>query len=266
MPLETRKGVFYYEYITDFSKLQKTCLPPKERFYSSLTDSHISDADYEHAKTVWEKFGCRTLGEYCDLYLRCNVLLLCDVFQNFRSVCLREYSLDPAHYVSAPGLSFDAMFLKTGVDLELLTDIDMILFTESSIRGGLTTCVKKHAVANNPYVPDSFNEHLPRNYIIYSDSNNLYGAAMSRPLPYSKFQWVDENQTENILSNILSHPDDDSTGFMFEVDIEYPAYLHDAHNDLPFLPLNEKPPGLKCKKLLASLNSKKKYIVHYTFC
>ena len=92
----------------------------KRSFYSKLNDENITDEEYEHAQAVWEAFGCETLGDYHDLYVETDVTLLADVFENFRSLCEEQYGLDPAHYYTSPGLSWDALLKKTGVELELL--------------------------------------------------------------------------------------------------------------------------------------------------
>ena len=157
-------------------------LPEKEKFYSSLSGKGITDEEYAHAHEVWSKFGCWTMGEYHDLYVSTDVLLLADVFENFRKVCQEKYGLDPAHYSSAPGLSWDALLKKTGVELELLTDLDMHLFIERGMRGGIPMVGKRYAKANNPLV-EGYNPEEPTNYITYLDANNLYGWAMSLPLP-----------------------------------------------------------------------------------
>ena len=157
-------------------------LPPKEAFYSKLSDEHISDGDYGHAQKVWETFGCRSLGDYHDLYLRTDVLLLTDVFETFRKTCLQQYGLDPAHYYTSPGLSWDALLKKTGVELELLTDYDQHLFTEKGMWGGISMVSKRYAKANNPMV-EGYDSSKPKSHILYLDANNLYGWAMSQPLP-----------------------------------------------------------------------------------
>ena len=115
-----KKGVYPYEYMDSFEKFGETKLPEKEKFYSSLSGKGITDEEYERAKQVWETFGCRNLGDYHNLYVATDTLLLADVFENFRKVCMDKYGLDPAHYYSAPGLSWDALLKKTGVELELL--------------------------------------------------------------------------------------------------------------------------------------------------
>jgi len=130
MPLATRKGVYPYEYTDSWGKLKETRLPEKEDFYSTLTEEHIKEEDYIHAKEVWKHFGCTTLGEYSDLYLKIDVLLLADVFENFRDLCLSTYQLDPAFYYTSPGFSFDCMLKYTSMKLELLSDYDMLLMIE----------------------------------------------------------------------------------------------------------------------------------------
>jgi len=145
--LLTRKGVFPYEYIDCVDKLQDTCLPPRESFYSSLTSDTVSESDYAHAANVWQRFSVRTLGEYSDLYLKTDVLLLADIFENFRDKCIESYGLDPAHYYTLPGFTWDAMLKHTRVNFELLTDIDKVMFIERGIRGGLSQC--SHAVVRS---------------------------------------------------------------------------------------------------------------------
>jgi len=143
---------------------------------------------YLYEQEVWATFGCQTMGDYHDLYVATDVVLLADVFKNFRKVCQGKYGLDPAHYYSAPGLSWDALLKKTGVELELLTDLDMHLFIERGMRGGILMVGKRHAKANNPLV-EGYNQAEPTNYITYLDTNNLYGWAKSLPLPKSGFHW-----------------------------------------------------------------------------
>ena len=147
-----RKGVYPNEYMDTWDRFTKPKLPPKEVFYSKLSDAHISDEDYTHAQKVWETFGCKTLGDYSDLYCRTDVLLLADVFETFRRTFQKQYGLDPAQYYTSPGLSWDALLKKTGVELELLTDYDQHLFIEKGLRGGISMASKHHARANNPLV------------------------------------------------------------------------------------------------------------------
>ena len=147
--LITRKGVFPYEYMDSFERFEETQLPPKENFYSSLTDESISDSDYQHAQEVWATFNCKKLKDYHDVYLGSDVLLLADVFENFRRTALSTYKLDPAHYLTLPGYSWDALLKSTEVSLELLTDPDMYLFIEKGLRGGISMVSHRHVQANN---------------------------------------------------------------------------------------------------------------------
>ena len=130
------KGVFPYEYMDSPNRFAETRLPAKDKFFSRLTEEGITDDEYAHAQEVFRKMGCRNLKEYHDYYLQLDVLLLADVFEEFRKLALRIYGLDPAHFYTLPGLSWDACLKKTSVDLELLTDEAMYLFFENNIRGG----------------------------------------------------------------------------------------------------------------------------------
>ncbi|KAL6429482.1 hypothetical protein ACFW04_008266 [Cataglyphis niger] len=256
--LITRKGVFPYEYVDDIGKLRETRLPPREAFHSSLTGDTVSDSDYERAIRVWERFRIETLGEYSDLYLKTDVLLLADVFENFRDACMRSYGLDPAHYYTLPGYTWDAMLKYTGVRFELLTDIDMVMFVERGIRGGLSQCSDRYARANNKYA-QSYNPSEPSSYLMYFDVNNLYGWAMCQSLPYEDFRWV-----ENVTSiDLMSVMPDSPIGYIVEVDLAYPPGLHDSHADFPFCPTRDKPPGKRRDKLLATLRDKRRYVTHY---
>ena len=127
----------------DWNRFKETALPPKEAFYSKLNMSGVSDQDYEHAGRVWSEFGINNLGEYHDLYLCTDIILLANVFKAFRKVCLDNYGLDPAHFYTAPGLAWKACLKKTKIRLELLLDPDMLLMFERGIRGGITQYVHR---------------------------------------------------------------------------------------------------------------------------
>ena len=251
LSLVKRKGVYPYEYMDSLERFKENKLPPKEAFYSRLTGEGISDEDYEHAKKVWKVFGMKTLQDYHNLYNVTDVLLLADVFENFRNVCMENYKLDPAHYFTAPGLAWDVCLKITDVELELLSDIDMLLMIEKGIRGGVSMISNRHAKANNKYMGESFNEKDPSKYIVYLDANNLYGWAMSKPLPTHGFERmkVDELETWELYPCIL------------EVDLECPKNLHDLHNDYP--PAPEQIMVNKVSKLIPNLGDKKKYVLHY---
>ena len=149
-----RKGVYPYEYIDEWDKFNEKVLPGKESFYSNLTLENISEIHYAHANNVFKKFNINNLGEYHDLYVRSDTLLLADIFENFRQSCLENYELDPAHFVSLPGLAWQACLKKTNVELELLTDYDMLLMVGEGIRGGICHAVDRYAHANNYYMKD----------------------------------------------------------------------------------------------------------------
>ena len=173
--LLTRKGVYPYEYVNSWDQFNETQLPPIDVFYSNLNMSSISDDDYQHAQKVWEEFRICNLGDYHDLYLRTDVVLLANVYEAFRDTCLRHYSLDPGHFYTSPGLAWKACLKCTGIKLELLTDPDMLLMLEWGIRGGITQAVRKYASANNKYMGDRFDPKSESSYLQYLDESNLYG-------------------------------------------------------------------------------------------
>lgn len=250
-----RKGIYPYEQMQSFHSLTLTTLPPKEGFYNSISDSYVSDEDYKHAKDVWQHFKCKNMGDYSNLYLKTDVLLLTDVFENFRNVCINTYYLDPCHYYTAPGLSWDAMMKLTKVELELLSDFEIISFLKSGIRGGISQCSNRYAKANNQFMED-YNKEQPDSYLIYLDANNLYGWAMSQYLPINSFEWVDVNTKFDV-------PDDSDYGYILEVDLEYPEVLHDTHSDLPLCPERICTGQSIQPKLVTNLNDKTKYVIHY---
>ena len=262
--LLTRKGVYPYDYVSSLDKLSETQLPPKEEFYSRLNDEDISDEDYQHAINVWNTFGCKTIRDYHDLYLKSDVLLLADVFENFRKTCLHHYKLDPAHYYSSPGLAWDACLKTTGQNLELLSDYDMLMMFERGIRGGITHISKRYAEANNKYMKD-YDSSKESSYIQYLDANNLYGWAMSQNLPTHGFKWM-RNITMEKVDEILekanhSMSNHGKKGYIFEVDLEYPEHLWDSHNDYPLAPESVKVNGVE--KLICHFKPRKNYVAHY---
>ena len=168
-----KKGVYPYEYMESTDKFNDTSLPSQEKFYSKLHFKNISDEEYKHAKKVWDHFKFINIGEYHDLYVQADTAQLSDVFENFRFLCLKEYQLDPAYFVSTPSLALEAMLKTTNAKIELFTDIDMVFMTEKSTRGGLTQAIEKHAAANNKYLPN-FDKSKDSTFLQYLDANNLY--------------------------------------------------------------------------------------------
>ena len=249
--LLSRKGIYPYDYMNSIKKFSEETLPTTEKLFSKLNDCGISDEDFDHAQRIWKEFGIKDLGEYHDLYLKSDVLLLADVFEEFRNVCLENYSLDPAWYYTSPGLSWDALLKHSGVKLELLTDPDMLLMFEKGIRGGISMIPNRFGKANDKYMGDTFDPSQPSKFITYLDANNLYGWAMMKPLPVGDFKWMEEKELENWKD----------TPCILEVDLEYPKDLHDLHNDYPLAPERLKIGGVE--KLIPNLWDKEKYIVHH---
>ena len=254
----TKKGVYPYDYVKDLSILLETQLPPKEAFYSKLNDENISDEQYGHAKKVWDTFNCKTIRDYHDLYLKTDVLLLADVFEKFRKTCMEHYQLDPAHFFTSPGLAWEACLRETGQELQLLTDYDMLLFFERGIRGGMTHISKRYAEANNHYMTN-YDSSKPETYIQYLDANNLYGWGMTQPLPTHGFKWVKNITKEKVIK--LLEKSNDSKGYIFDVDLEYPKNLWKLHNDYPLAPEPIIVDGVE--KLISNFRPKKEYVVHY---
>ena len=272
--LLTRKGVYPYDYVSSNEKLSETQLPPKGEFYSKLNDEDITDDDYQHVINVWNTFKCKTIRDYHDLYLKSDVLLLSDVFENFRKTCLKHYNLDPAHYYTSPGLAWDACLKETGQELQLLHDYDMLMMFEKGIRGGISHISKRYAEANNKYMKD-YDPDEPSTYIQYLDANNLYGWAISQSLPTHGFKWM-KNLTIDTLMSILDKANCSMTdpkeqggfggrhsprGYIFEVDLEYPPDLWTAHNDYPLAP--EKMIVNGVEKLICHFKPRKNDVVHY---
>ena len=241
--------------MTNWDKFKETKLPPREAFYSKLNMAGVREEDYEHARRVWKEFGLKDFGEYHDLYLKTDAILLANVFEEFRKVCLKNYGLNPAHFYTAPGLAWKACLKKTRIRLELLLDPDMILMFERGIRGGITQSVNRWAKANNPYMGSEFDPDEKTNYLRYLDANNLYGWAMSQALPTRGFGWVDIKPDK--ISKLAKRK---SKGYLLEVNVRYPKELHNSHNDLPFMCERMKINGVE--KLIPNLYDKKRYVIH----
>ena len=185
--------------------------------------------------------------------------MLADVFENFRNACLNNYELDPTHFVSIPGLAWQACSKKTNVELELITDYDMLLMIEDDgIRGGICHAIQRYAKANNKYMKD-YNKDEESSYIKYLDANNLYGMAMTEKLPVKAFKWMDDISMIN-EDFVKSYNKNSGKGYILKVDVDYPCELQNLHSDLPFLP--ERMVVNKTKKLICNLQDKKDYVVH----
>ena len=248
-----RKSVYLYEFMDSWERFNETSLPDKEAFYSNLNMEDITDVDYKYAKRVFKNLSNKNLGDYHDLYVQSDILLLADVFENFRNMCNKTYELDPAHFLSPPGLAWQACLKKTEVELELITDPDMLLMVEKGIRGGICHAILRYAKAKNKYMKD-YNKDEEESFLQYNDANNLYGFAISELLPDDGFEWMEDLSKlyEEFMKN---HDENSDKGYILEVDVEYPKNLHDLHSDLPFLP--ERMKIYKCKMLVCNLYDKK---------
>jgi len=269
------KGVFPYSYFTDRSKFDETCLPPIKKFYTSLHDEPLSTDDYERAQSVWHINKMQTLKDCRDYYLTSDVLLLSDVFQHFRRDVLQKHGLDCLYYPTLPSLARSMALKHTQVELDLISDHEMYLMIENSIRGGISTISNRYSKANSPLLED-FDSAKPTTYITYLDANNLYGSAQSEPLPVGDFKFLTPDEISNL--DLATIPEDSPTGYIIVCDLDYPPHLHDTYSDYPLAPehltissemlspfaRNLAGEGWSpMKKLIPNLYNKTNYVVHY---
>ena len=174
-----QKDDYPYDYMNSFEKFNEEKLPARKYFYSStkdeklgddnkISDGHISVKDYLTCEKIWDKFEMKNMGDYHDHYLKKDVLLLADVFEKFIDTCLKYYGLDPCHYFSSPGLSWDAMLKMTVVKLEKISDIGKYLFIEKGLSGGISYIAKRYAKGNSKYMKD-YDPKKPSTFISYLD-------------------------------------------------------------------------------------------------
>lgn len=254
------KGIYPYEHFDNFGRFKETEIPHYTSFVSTLDKCSIEGIDYdatpsaekaveeaklarEKAVTVFSEFKCKTLGDYSDLYLKTDTLILADIFEAFRTTCLREYKLDPVNYYTLPGYSWDCCLKKSEVKLEPFVEgqYDMLLFTEKCIRGGISMIPNRYGKAHNRYTEEKIelNKKEEEKYLVYLDANALYSGAMCQYLPYGGYKWVTgEDKMNKMLKDIkLGKMHETSPiGCMLEVDLEYPDELHNLHNDYPCAP------------------------------
>lgn len=286
-----QKGEFPYEYFNHPSVFKETSLPSIQHWYNTLRDEPLSDTDYQKAQNVWSAMNCSTFQQYHDLYLIIDVLLLADIFENFRDLCYSQYRVDPANYISLPGLCMDASFIFAGsrqngsdhipfsIDLFDENQHDMYLFIEDSIRGGVSMTPGRYAKANHKYL-DTWDPTLLSKYILYLDANNLYGYAMNQSLPFADYSWMSDIQIASF--NFMSISRDSPTGYILEVDGYFPHETHDYLRDFPPAPLKQRvtedmispfsvqmntryhhPHDNKTEKLLCTLEDRKYYKCYY---
>ena len=281
MDILCQKGYYPYEWVDDIDKLNHIGLPEIADFYTSLKREHMKTEEYQHAQHVYKTMKCKSFGDYHYLYLKCDVLLLADVFENFRDLSLEYYKLDPAHYLTLPSLAWDALLLKTNIQLDLITDLKIADIIERQKRGGLCFVgSKRHVEANNKYMP-TFDSNKPSSYLMYWDANALYAAAMCKYLPYKNLAFV----TGMTLDRILAAPANCKYGYIVECDLYIPKKLHKSLKEYPPAPEtmtpniewfseyqktlgensgiinNNKYSG--SDKLIPHLFEKKNYVLHY---
>ena len=204
-----------------------------------MNNEGITVEDYAHVQKVWDIFEIINLGEYHDLYVQSDTLLLADVFENFRDKCIDVHELDPSHFLPALGLAWKACLKKTEVELELLTDNDMLLMVEGGIiRDRISQAVYRYAKDNNTYM-NNYDKSIDSSYLMYLNANNLYGWAMSQELPVNRFKCLDDlsKLNESLMKNYNENNDE---GYILEVDVEYTRQLFNLHKYFPFLPKREK--------------------------
>ena len=232
----------------------------------------IDAKDYQRAIEIYHLFSCTAFGEYHDIYLTLDVYLLGDIFEKFRNTCTSVYELDPVHFFSAPNLSWEVMLISTKVEIELLSDIDMLLFCENAFRGGINEIgALRTFSANNKYM-QNYKANEESVFGAFFDVPSLYAGTMEQPLPLGDYVW----RSDRTLNDFSADPLGDIE-YMVEIDLHYPSYLHSSHNDLPLAPqkLQINPDwlssyalsfGLKrssTAKLVETLFDKLNYVCHF---
>lgn len=273
------KGIFPYSHLTDEAVLQEPCLPDISSFRNDITGLDISRDDYSLAQLVWKEFNCKTFKDYLEVYLLGDVLLLADVYENFRTNCLTDYSLDACHYFSSPHFTYDAFLRHSGMQLDLFTDLNQYLFITRGVRGGQSMVVKRYARANNKYMK-GYDPSCESSFILYLDANNLYGWAMQQPMPFRNFRFMSDDQLT--LDFLMGLPEDGPVGCIVECTLTYPASLHADHADYPLAPVKMRIPyaslspvaklicdkhklkrTTRAEKLLATFHTRANYVLHY---
>jgi hypothetical protein len=211
-----QKGVFPYDWYDEPSKVEFSQLPSQDNFANKLNDSKCKDVDYKRASLVWEKTGCKTFQDYLNIYLKQDVLLLADVFENFRNMCMEYHGIDPAHCYTLPSVSWEAMLFshfrkQNQVKIECFKNgyannqQDMFNMVQRGMRGGISVISHRYAKANNPYMKE-YDKSKPSSYIVYLDANGLYGWAMTQYLPCNSFEWDMSIKTEYDSTNEIVNP------------------------------------------------------------
>lgn len=280
LELLTRKGKFPFDYVDSVTKLADPHLPKPEAFYDRLKQKNISEEDYVHCQQVYRKFRCRNLNDYMLVYLQTDVLLLSNVFEAYRRLSLEKWKMDPVKFFSASHFTFQCMLRYTGVEIEIMQDMEMVNMIKQSIRGGLSLVSKRYIEANDPLMK-KFDSSKDRVEIAYIDCCNLYGYALKQCLPHKNFRWLTSDEIGAF--DVRNVADDAKTGYILECDFEFPETVHDSLKD--FVPLVEKmqvtpadwspymkdifaqkckPPKAEAEKLTSHLGPRQHYVIHYT--
>lgn len=297
-----KKGQFPYEYFDHPRRFLETSLPTIESFHNTLRNEQCSPSKYCHAQEVWTQLKCETFRDYHDIYLLLDVILLADIFENFRLICMQENGLEPLKYISLPGYTFDASLRYVKVvntlDTQYVSDVhlpfehqlfsageeDKYEFVEASIRGGISMTPGRLATANHRFMHRSYDPGQLSSFIALLDANNLYGYAMSQSLPLNNYHWIDPKSmsVRHHVLKILAMTEDQPMGMIYEVDGYFPDECHDNLSDFPPVPVNETIPlnitspyynelcqkydtkhDHKTPKLLCNLLPKTRYKVYY---
>ena len=275
------KSLFPYEYFTGTHTLD-AAIPTRDKFTNRLRMHEATDDEWAHFTESNALLGLSTFRDVHDFYLKVDVIGLADFFENYRRVGMDTYGLDPALFLTAPSYAWRAMLKQTRVEFDFVADQETFDFLEKGKRGGVSMAVTRYARSNHPSDPD-FDATQPLSSLVYLDANNLYGLAMSRSLPTGALQWLSEDAKEGALAlNEATDYTKEGTGYFFEVDLEYPEELHDAHANMPLAPekrtvreeeLTETAKliwgeeherqrlNLQCEKLLSTLEDKQRYVV-----
>ena len=267
LKLMSRKGVFPYDYVDCEEALLETKeLPDREKFYDELQERELSEEDYDHARSVWQHFDCKSLWEYMMVYLKSDITLLADVFENYRRFFEEKFSLDCTKYLSLPSLSYDCMLKFTKCKLDQVSDREIYEFLKRGLRGGVSMIPLRYAKANNPGLK-CYDPGKPISHLIYLDCNALYSSIMTKKLPYKKLSFVDMKKDE-VLQIVQNYDPESKKGYMIECDLTYPPDIHDLTRDLPLAPEHRKvsdemlsPMGEKLKKELDIADDKSKKLL-----
>ena len=273
-----RKGVFPYEWFDSLGKLNQKEFPPHEAFRSvlsgtedkthihedgwiskTLVGKNISEEDYDYAKKIYKKY-CETFGDFHDFYMKVDVILLADVFDEFSNMCFNYFGLCPGNYYTVPGYAWDCLLKYSGAELELLTKEDMYIFLEKGIRGGYSNIHKRYSKANHKYL-DDYDESKVSKFLIYWDFNSMYAYAMCKPMPYSDFRWATEKEIQEIEHLIKNNAYDDLPPCTLSVDLAHDEKNRDKEKIFTMCPEVSEVDGVK--KLCHNLNDKEDYVVHH---